>query len=56
MAELAFYLNTPPSVVHHSLDHVEADARALDVVVKARGKGSKAWQQFYEARKWLARG
>ena len=25
----------------------------FDAVVKARGKGSKTWQQFYEAKKWL---
>ena len=25
----------------------------FEVIVKARGKGSKAWQQFYEAKKWL---
>jgi MoxR-like ATPase len=35
------------------------DAKKLrqyfDVVVKARGKGSKTWQQFYEARKWITR-
>jgi MoxR-like ATPase len=36
------------------------DAKKLrqyfDVVVKARGKGSKTWQQFYESRKWVTRG
>ncbi len=25
----------------------------FDVVVKSRGKDSKGWQQFYEAKKWL---
>jgi MoxR-like ATPase len=25
----------------------------LDVVAKARGKGNRTWQEFYEARKWL---
>jgi hypothetical protein len=34
-AELAVYLDAAAGVLDHALDHVEANARALDVVVEA---------------------
>jgi MoxR-like ATPase len=41
------------TVLKDNPDDVKKLKQYFDVVVKARGKGSKAWQQFYEAKKWL---
>jgi MoxR-like ATPase len=41
------------TVLKDNPDDLKKLKHYFDVVVKARGKGSKAWQQFYEAKKWL---
>jgi hypothetical protein len=43
-SQLAVYLDTVARIVNHAFDHVEADARALDVVVKALEHGTKLGQ------------
>jgi hypothetical protein len=42
--ELAVHLDTPAGILDHALDHVEADARALDVVVEALKHSEQARQ------------
>jgi MoxR-like ATPase len=41
------------TVLKDNPDDLKKLKHYFDVVVKARGKGSKTWQQFYEAKKWL---
>jgi len=41
------------TVLKDNPDDVKKLKQYFDVVVKARGKGNKVWQQFYEARKGL---
>lgn len=41
------------TVLKDNPDDLKKLKHYFDVVVKARGKGNKTWQQFYEARKWL---
>ena len=41
------------TVLKDNPDDLKKLKHYFDVVVKARGKGNKAWQQFYEAKKWL---
>ncbi len=41
------------TVLKDNPDDLKKLKHYFDVVVKARGKGSKTWQQFYEARRWL---
>ncbi len=41
------------TVLKDNPDDVKKLKQYFEVVAKARGKGSKAWQQFYEARIWL---
>ncbi len=41
------------TILKDNPDDVKKLKQYFDVVVKTRGKGSKAWQQFYEAKKWL---
>lgn len=41
------------TILKDNPDDVKKLKQYFDVVVKARGKGSKVWQQFYEAKKWL---
>ncbi len=41
------------TVLKDNPDDLKKLRQYFDVVVKARGKGNKAWQQFYEAKKWL---
>lgn len=41
------------TILKDNPDDVKKLKQYFDVVVKSRGKGSKAWQQFYEAKKWL---
>lgn len=41
------------TVLKDNPDDLKKLQHYFDVVVKARGKGSKTWQQFYEAKKWL---
>jgi MoxR-like ATPase len=41
------------TVLKDNPDDLKKLKHYFDVVVKARGKGSKAWQQFYEGKKWL---
>jgi MoxR-like ATPase len=41
------------TVLKDNPDDLKKLKHYFDVVVKARGKGSKAWQQFYEAKKFL---
>jgi len=41
------------TVLKDNPDDLQKLRHYFDVVVKARGKGSKTWQQFYEAKKWL---
>ena len=43
----------PGTVLKDNPDDLKKLQHYFDVVVKARGKGSKTWQQFYEAKKWL---
>ncbi len=41
------------TVLKDNPDDLKKLKHYFDVVVKARGKGSRTWQEFYEARKWL---
>ena len=41
------------TVLKDNPDDLKKLKNYFDVVVKARGKGNKTWQQFYEAKKWL---
>lgn len=41
------------TVLKDNPDDLKKLKHYFDVVVKARGKGNKTWQQFYEAKKWL---
>jgi MoxR-like ATPase len=41
------------TVLKDNPDDLKKLQHYFDVVVKARGKGNKTWQQFYEAKKWL---
>ena len=41
------------TVLKDNPDDLKKLKQYFEVVVKVRGKGSKAWQQFYEAKKWL---
>jgi len=41
------------TVLKDNPDDLKKLKHYFDVVVKARSKGNKTWQQFYEARKWL---
>jgi hypothetical protein len=41
------------TVLKDNPDDVKKLKQYFEVVAKTRGKGSKAWQQFYEAKKWL---
>lgn len=41
------------TILKDNPDDVKKLKQYFDVVVKARGKGNKSWQQFYEAKKWL---
>jgi len=41
------------TVLKDNPDDLKKLQHYFDVVVKARGKESKTWQQFYEAKKWL---
>jgi len=41
------------TVLKDNPDDLKKLKHYFDVVVKARGKGSRTWQQFYEAKKWL---
>ncbi len=41
------------TVLKDNPDDLKKLKHYFDVVVKARSKGNKAWQQFYEAKKWL---
>jgi MoxR-like ATPase len=41
------------TILKDNPDDVKKLKQYFDVVVKVRGKNSKAWQQFYEAKKWL---
>jgi hypothetical protein len=41
------------TVLKDNPDDLKKLKHYFDVVVKARSKGHKTWQQFYEARKWL---
>jgi MoxR-like ATPase len=41
------------TVLKDNPDDLQKLKHYFEVVVKARGKGSKTWQQFYEAKKWL---
>ena len=41
------------TILKDNPDDVKKLKQYFDVVVKARGKGNKTWQQFYEAKKWL---
>ena len=42
--ELAMHLDAAPGVFNHVLDHVQTDATAFDVVVKALEHGEQARQ------------
>lgn len=41
------------TVLKDNPDDLKKVKHYFEVVVKARGKGNKTWQQFYEARQWL---
>lgn len=41
------------TVLKDNPDDLKKLKHYFDVVVKARSKGSKTWQEFYEAKKWL---
>lgn len=41
------------TILKDNPDDLKKLKQYFEVVVKTRGKGSKAWQQFYEAKKWL---
>ena len=41
------------TVIKDNPDDMKKLRHYFEVVVKMRGSGSKAWQQFYEAKKWL---
>ncbi|KAF0178493.1 MAG: ATPase [Limisphaerales bacterium] len=41
------------TVLKDNPDDLKKLKHYFDVVVKARGKGNRTWQEFYEARKWL---
>ncbi len=41
------------TVLKDNPDDIKRLRQYFDVVVKVRGKDSKVWQQFYEARKWF---
>ena len=41
------------TVLKDNPDDLKKLRQYVEVVAKARSKGSRAWQQFYEARKWL---
>ena len=41
------------TVLKDNPDDLKKLKHYFEVVVKARGKGNKTWQQFYEAKKWL---
>jgi hypothetical protein len=41
------------TILKDNPDDLKKLRQYFDVVVKARGKGNKTWQQFYEAKKWL---
>ena len=41
------------TVLKDNPDDVKKLKQYFDVVVKARGKNNRSWQQFYEAKKWL---
>ncbi len=41
------------TVLKDNPDDLKKLKHYFDVVVKARAKGSKTWQQFYDAKKWL---
>lgn len=41
------------TVLKDNPDDLKKLRHYFEVVVKTRGKGSRTWQQFYEAKKWL---
>ena len=43
------------TVLKDNPDDAKKLRQYFDVVVKARAKGNKTWQQFFESRKWLVR-
>jgi alkyl hydroperoxide reductase subunit AhpF len=44
------------TVLKDNPDDAKKLKQYFDVVVKVRGKSHKAWQSYYEARKWLKTG